>query len=164
MSAVPEPHVQLAPRSVRAKMACLKIERVHGQKGGTIRLSPVTGNSLENREFWQYTPSGTFEFNSINEDAFRYFELGEEYYVDIVRIPRVQRLRDELAFLEAEIASIRGKGETLGHWRIPSPEQRQYEVESREKLARPLRQEVSELEAARVPSGARVSDPEKYRP
>lgn len=138
--------MDVGPSSVRAKMACLKLERVHGQKGGTIRLSPVTGNSLENKSFWTYTPSGTFEFNSINEDAFAYFELGEEYLVTITRVPKLQRIRDELAYIEAEAKSIRETGETLSHWRIPSEEQRNYELEQREKLMAPLRDRVRELE------------------
>lgn len=133
------------PTSVVAKMVCLKLERVHGQKGGTVRLSPVTGNTLENKEFWQYTPSGTFEFNSINEDAFGYFEIGEEYLVTMRRIPEEERVRGELDFIEAEIASLREKGETLGQWHVGSPEQVAREVENREKLAAPLRDRLKEL-------------------
>ena len=133
-------------------MACLKLERVHGQKGGTIRLSPVTGNSLENKEFWKYTPSGTFEFNSINPDAFEYFRLGEEYRVVITHVPEVERLRGELEFLEAEIISLREKGETLGAWRVGSPEQVAREISDREKLAAPLRDAIRTIEDGTFPT------------
>ncbi len=140
-------------RGVVAKLACLKLERVHGQTGGTIRLSPVTGNTLENKTFWQYTPSGTFEFNSINEEAFSYFRLGEEYRVEITAVPEVERVQAELDFLMAEITSLREKGETLGRWRVGSPEQVAREIADREKLAQPLRARIEELTP---PSGTSV--------
>jgi hypothetical protein len=116
-------------------------------------LSPVTGNTLENKTFWQYTPSGTFEFNSINEEAFSYFRLGEEYRVEITAVPEVERVQAELDFLVAEITSLREKGETLGHWRVGSPEQVAREITDREKLAQPLRARIKELTP---PSGTSV--------
>ncbi|OYV49532.1 MAG: hypothetical protein B7Z78_13435 [Rhodospirillales bacterium 20-60-12] len=146
------PHVRIGKGSVVAKMVCLKLEQVHGQKGGTIRLSPVTGNSLENKEFWRYTPSGTFEFNSINPAAFEYFRLGEEYRVVITHVPEVERLRGELEFLEAEIVSLREKGETLGAWRVGSPEQVAREISEREKLAAPLRDAIRRMEGGTFPA------------
>ena len=133
--------------TVVAKLACVKLERVHGQKGATVRLSPVTGNTLQNKTFWQYTPSGTFEFNSINEDAFAYFQLGEEYLVRMTRIPEVERVRGELEFLEKEIESLRTSGKTLGGWNVGDPARIQQEVSDREKMAAPLRDRVRELEA-----------------
>jgi hypothetical protein len=51
----------------------------------TIVLSPVYGNGdpdHENSKFWQYSPAGQIRLGTINESAARYFELGEEYYVD----------------------------------------------------------------------------------
>ena len=146
------PHVRIGEGSVVAKMACLKLERVHGQPGGTVRLSPVTGNSLENKEFWKYTPSGTFEFNSINPDAFEYFRLGEEYRVVITHVPEVERLRGELAFIEAETESLRTTGKTLSGWDVgKDPERIAREISDREKLAAPLRDAIRRMEGGTFP-------------
>lgn len=89
-------------------MVCLKLEQIHGSTGGTVRLSPVTGwGGKENAEFWKYTPSGTFEFNTINEDAYRQFRLGEEYYVDIVKVPELDRVRAERDYVLEAIEKLR---------------------------------------------------------
>lgn len=86
---------------VRCKMRCLKLEQMDGQEGGTVRLAPVTGyGGEENKEFWKYTPNGTFEFNSINPLAFDQFKLGREYYVDITPVPEVVTLKARLAEVE----------------------------------------------------------------
>lgn len=95
------------PRT-RLKMVCLKLEQQHGSTGGTVRLSPVTGwGGKENAEFWKYTPSGTFEFNTINEDAYRQFRLGEEYYVEIRQVPVLDRVHAEREYVLAEIEKLR---------------------------------------------------------
>ena len=73
-----------------------------------------------------------------------YFKLGEEYYVDIKAIPERERIRGELDFIVAEIKSLREEGKTLGGWKVGSAEQVAYEIEQREKLAGPLRQQLSE--------------------
>lgn len=48
----------------------------------TIKLSPVTGGSEENKQFYAATPSGTIELGTLNQQATDQFELGAEYYVD----------------------------------------------------------------------------------
>lgn len=48
----------------------------------TIKMSPVSGGSEENKAFWSATPGGTIEFNSVNDRAVGQFEIGKEYYVD----------------------------------------------------------------------------------
>lgn len=71
--------------SVRAKFICNAIKKQKFSKqdvgSATVILSPVTSGSDENKEFWQYTPSGHLEMNIKNEAAEKYFELGEEYYL-----------------------------------------------------------------------------------
>ena len=47
----------------------------------TLKFTPVTGGSEENKMFWKYTPSGNFEFTTINEEAAKMFQFGYEYYV-----------------------------------------------------------------------------------
>jgi hypothetical protein len=49
---------------------------------GQVKLSPVTSGSEENKQFWQYTPSGSMELNINNPVALEKFEVGKEYYID----------------------------------------------------------------------------------
>ena len=66
---------------VRAKFVVDKISKTrHGY--GEITMSPVTGESEENKQFWQYTPSGSISLNVTNNSALEKFEIGKEYYVD----------------------------------------------------------------------------------
>jgi hypothetical protein len=53
----------------------------------TIVLAPVYSNdpASENAKFWAATPSGEIKLGTINEQAWGYFELGQEYYIDFVR-------------------------------------------------------------------------------
>lgn len=72
--------------SVRAKFYCAsKTEQASPgstQKQVSITLQPVTNGSDENKQFYQYTPSGKLELNIINPAAASQFEVGKEYYVD----------------------------------------------------------------------------------
>jgi hypothetical protein len=66
---------------VRAKFVVDKIGKTrYGY--GEIKLSPVSGGSEENKQFWQYTPSGEITLNVSNPAALEKFEVGKEYYVD----------------------------------------------------------------------------------
>jgi hypothetical protein len=70
--------------SVRAKF---KVTQTAQTWSGTvpshvIRLSPVTSGSPENEKFYRYTPCGSIELSTVNDDAAKQFELGKEYYVD----------------------------------------------------------------------------------
>lgn len=71
--------------SVKAKFICNNINKSKCSKqdqGSTrVTLVPVTCGSEENKEFWQYTPTGHLEMSIKNEAAEKYFELGEEYYL-----------------------------------------------------------------------------------
>jgi hypothetical protein len=48
----------------------------------TVILYPVNGGSEENKNFFQYTPSGKIELGIMNQEAAKQFEVGKEYYVD----------------------------------------------------------------------------------
>lgn len=50
---------------------------------GSVEMTPVTGGSPENEQFYEYTPSGRIEFGSINEAAIDALPLGGECYVTI---------------------------------------------------------------------------------
>jgi hypothetical protein len=45
-------------------------------------MSAVTTGSEENKDFNQYTPSGTFEMFVDNPKAKGFFKEGREYYMD----------------------------------------------------------------------------------
>jgi len=52
----------------------------------TVVLSPVFGNgdpNHENTRFWNASPSGRLELGTINPEAWKQFELGKEYYIDL---------------------------------------------------------------------------------
>jgi hypothetical protein len=71
-------------RMVRAKFTCVSvIKTLSGNKDlsftWTYHFIAVYGNSEENKKFWQYTPSGSVDLSSINQDL---FEVGKEYYLD----------------------------------------------------------------------------------
>jgi hypothetical protein len=73
--------------AVRAKFIVNSIERKKHwdhTKGETqtIKLTPVTSGSEENKAFYDATPSGSIDLMLLNEDAGKQLELGKEYYVD----------------------------------------------------------------------------------
>lgn len=47
----------------------------------TVRMSPVYSNEPghENKAFWDATPSGAFEFGTVNKAAVESLQLGAEY-------------------------------------------------------------------------------------
>lgn len=52
----------------------------------SVKLTPVYGNNdphHENSRFWDASPSGSFELNTVNMDAVAQLELDGEYYIDI---------------------------------------------------------------------------------
>lgn len=71
---------------VRAKFVCSTIMTSKFNKDddgvSKVTLTPVMDGSDENKEFWKWTPSGHIEMDITNEAAVKYFELGEEYYID----------------------------------------------------------------------------------
>jgi len=74
---------------VRAKFRVVKISRTlfTGNEGVFIELVPVTDGSPENKEFYQYTPSGKIELGTINAEAAAEFKLGKNVYVDFSDAP-----------------------------------------------------------------------------
>jgi hypothetical protein len=73
--------------SVRAKFVVQSITRSKGWNPGisevqTIKLTPVTSGSEENKSFFAATPSGQIELGIVNADAVKEFDLGAEMYVE----------------------------------------------------------------------------------
>jgi len=72
--------------SVKAKFVVQSITRSRhwdgkGAELQTIKLSPVTSGSDENKSFFAATPSGSIELGTVNADAAADFELGGAAYV-----------------------------------------------------------------------------------
>lgn len=70
---------------VTAKFLCQTVSKTkfssQDQGSAQVELTAVPGNSEENKEFWEYTPSGNLEMTIKNEAAEKYFEPGEEYFL-----------------------------------------------------------------------------------
>lgn len=48
----------------------------------TLNFTPVSSGSPENTPFWDATPSGSLQLGVVNQEAWKEFELGKEYYLD----------------------------------------------------------------------------------
>jgi hypothetical protein len=66
--------------TVRAKFKCTEISQT--EYGERIKLTPVTGGSPENDQFFKWTPGGQIEIGTINPEAAKQFEVGKSFYVD----------------------------------------------------------------------------------
>jgi len=65
--------------TTRCKFKCNSVTD-HGA-AKDVDMSPVTGDTPENKTFWQYTPSGSFKMGWVNPNVS--FIPGKEYYLDI---------------------------------------------------------------------------------
>jgi hypothetical protein len=65
---------------MRAKF---KVEEVtHNTQGHSVRLTPVTGGSPENEQFFKWTPWGDIKIGTINADVASQLKPGQQFYVD----------------------------------------------------------------------------------
>lgn len=104
--ATSEPHVTVGVPGVRAKFRCVsKTVNEHQSQGGEVKLIPVMGKSPENKEFFRWTPSGELRMGTINAPAFAYFEIGRDYYIDLVKADPVDELRAALSEAKEQLAS-----------------------------------------------------------
>lgn len=73
---------------VRCKFKCQSVtEQVGWGEHKTLfsaEFSPVSGGSDENKRFWDATPSGSFEIETVKEMP---FTVGADYYLDISEAP-----------------------------------------------------------------------------
>ncbi|MFB2769885.1 hypothetical protein ACE1AT_11450 [Pelatocladus sp. BLCC-F211] len=58
------------------------ITKFDGTDGITAKFGAVTGDTKENKSFWNATPSGQIEVYVTNPKAVEQLELGKNYYVD----------------------------------------------------------------------------------
>lgn len=73
--------------SVRAKFHVSKTETTQSgdEKLYKVTLTPVTNSSSENAAFYKWTPGGSIELGTINEQAARFFSEFGDVYVDFTR-------------------------------------------------------------------------------
>jgi len=70
-------------KTVRAKF---KVDSMVGfQHGASIQMTPVysTDPDHENKQFWDATPSGSFQMWVNNPDCISHLHPGQEVYIDI---------------------------------------------------------------------------------
>ncbi|MGL5008612.1 MAG: hypothetical protein ACRC6I_01920, partial [Paracoccaceae bacterium] len=78
----------MSVHKVRAKFWVKEIIHHHNGVSGasdhpvSVKLSPVYGNSDENKEWSKYTPSGEIMMMITNRSASDFFTLGAQVYVD----------------------------------------------------------------------------------
>jgi hypothetical protein len=65
---------------VRAKFVVDSVSKTRW--GNSVRLTPVYGDSEENKRFFSATPSGLIELNVVDDGIAKQFEVGKEYYID----------------------------------------------------------------------------------
>lgn len=75
--------------NVRAKFKVISITRQAGWNGAkevhTVKLSPVSSGSDENKAFYAATPGGSIDLSVVNEEVGREFDIGAEFYVDFTK-------------------------------------------------------------------------------
>ena len=76
---------------MRAKFHVTQISRQAGWSGHkeihTVKLSPVSGNSLENKSFYAATPGGEISLSCVPDVVGNNFNIGQEFYVDFTPVP-----------------------------------------------------------------------------
>lgn len=69
---------------VRAKF---KVEtKTENQSGFVVDMKPVITGSVENENFYKWTPGGSVMLSTINKAAAEYFAVGREYYIDFIEV------------------------------------------------------------------------------
>lgn len=66
--------------SVRAKFRVQSVTQY--EHGYAVKLTPVSSGSAENASFYKWTPGGSIELQTVNDDAAKQFAVGIEMYVD----------------------------------------------------------------------------------
>ena len=62
------------------------LDRLEETEKRTLNFTPVGDDSPENKLFWDATPSGSLQMGTLNPEAWKEFELGEEYYLDFTPV------------------------------------------------------------------------------
>ncbi len=75
--------------TIRAKFKLNEEQRFEGLASRRYKFGTVYSNApdSENKAFWDATPQGSIEMTVTNKDAWPFFELGREYYLDFTPAP-----------------------------------------------------------------------------
>jgi len=81
--------------NTRAKFSCKDIKSVgiassDARTNYEIILEPVYSGSEENREFFEYTPSGQIRLGVVSPTPAGQFQVGHDYYVDFTDAEEVK--------------------------------------------------------------------------
>jgi len=68
---------------LRAKFVVSRLEIFVGNIN--VELLPAITGSEENKTFSKYTPSGKIALTITNEQAYDFFKIGKEYYIDFTK-------------------------------------------------------------------------------
>jgi len=69
---------------VRAKFWVTEVTLT--QDGATVQMHPVTDGSLENDEFYKWTPGGSLTLSLVSLETAKFFKPGSAYYLDLTAI------------------------------------------------------------------------------
>lgn len=74
--------------TTRCKFKCDSV--LLTKDGSEVTLTPVTCGSLENDEFFKWTPYGSLKIGLIKLSRTTDFVPGEEYYIDIISVKEIK--------------------------------------------------------------------------
>lgn len=70
--------------NVRCKFFCSSVTKAYDSYNKRYtyeyKFSAVTSGSEENKQFWQFTPTGSLSVTGVRDDL---FAPGQEYFIDI---------------------------------------------------------------------------------
>ena len=73
---------------IRCKFKVDRVTRTEGWNGGPdevheVQMTPVTDGSDENKQFFAATPGGQLVLSTVNANATKDLNPGDEYYLDL---------------------------------------------------------------------------------
>lgn len=69
---------------VRAKFRCDVVLPGYGEGTVDVKFDAVIGDSDENKVWSKWTPSGMLTMHISNPNLLDHFEVGKEYFLDII--------------------------------------------------------------------------------
>lgn len=67
--------------------ACFTLdEKTQTRDGHRLKFNAVTSGNSEAEKFFKYTPYGSLEMGTINDDAAAMFVPGKQYYLDFTPV------------------------------------------------------------------------------
>ena len=70
--------------SARAKFRVTS-KTVSETNGTSLAMTAVMGGSTENEDFFKWSPAGSLNLSTINDEVGKQFDVGDEVYVDLTK-------------------------------------------------------------------------------